>query len=327
MGDRGQLGFAEAFVSAGLGRNRKLERLDGLIDWVPVGRLAADEREARNRSGTGRPPYDPLSMLKALYLQALYDLSDPGLEEALQDRLSFRRFCGFALDAPTPDDTTIWRFREQAGPLLEAAFEEIGRQLDAEGLVVRRGTLMDATLVASARRPPRRSAGAGAGHPEEPDADWTKQNGKAFFGYPFFVHGAHVGVDRGSGLIRRVVLTSAKVYESTVADRLICGDERAVYGDRAYEHKERRARLKAAGIKDRIMHRRHKHMAALPYWQQRRNRLISRRRAPVEAVFSALKRLYGQSRAKSLTLERNTARLMAAVTAYNLRRASLLAGP
>ena len=105
----------------------------------------------------------------------------------------------------------------------------------------------------------------------------------------------------GSGLVRRAVLTSAKVYESTVADRLICGDEKAVYGDRAYEHKERRARLKAAGIKDRIMHRRHKHMAALPLWQQRRNRLISRHRAPVEAVFSALKRLYGQSRAKGLT--------------------------
>ena len=318
MSDRGQLGFAEAFVSAGLGRNPKLERLDGLIDWSPVGRLAADMRRAQ----TGRPPYDPLSMLKALYLQALYDLSDPGLEEALMDRLSFRRFCGFALDAPTPDETTIWRFREQAGPLLKAAFEEIGRQIDKAGLMVRQGTLMDATLVASARRPPRRSAGAGAGHRQEPGADWTKQNGKAFFGYK-----AHVGVDRGSGLVRRAVLTSAKVYESTVADRLICGDEKAVYGDRAYEHKERRARLKAAGIKDRIMHRRHKHMAALPLWQQRRNRLISRHRAPVEAVFSALKRLYGQSRAKGLTLERNTARLMAAVTAYNLRRASLIAGP
>ena len=150
MSDWGQLGFAEAFVSFGLGRNAKLERLDGLIDWAPVGRLATDVRRAQ----TGRPPYDPLSMLKALYLQALYDLSDPGLEEALLDRLSFRRFCGFALDAPTPDETTIWRFREQAGPLLAAAFEEIGRQLDAEGLVVRQGTLMDATLVASARRVP-----------------------------------------------------------------------------------------------------------------------------------------------------------------------------
>ena len=76
------------------------------------------------------------------------------------------------------------------------------------------------------------------------------------------------------------------------------------------------------------MHRRHKHTPRLPHWQQRRNDLIARRRAPVEAVFSALKRFYGLRRAKGLTLERNTARLMAAVTAYNLRRASsLLAGP
>ncbi len=89
-----------------------------------------------------RPPYDGLSMLKALYLQALYDLSDPALEEALLDRLSFRHFCGFALDAPTPDETTIWRFRKQAGDLLTAAFEEIGRQLAAPGLVVRAGTMI-----------------------------------------------------------------------------------------------------------------------------------------------------------------------------------------
>ena len=133
-------------------------------------------------------------------------------------------------------------------------------------------------------------------------------------------------MDQGSSLIRRLVLSSAKTYESEVADRLICGDEGAVYGDRAYEGKPRRARLKAAGIKDRIMHRRNKHMASLPPWQQRRNDLIARRRAPVEAVFSALKRFYGLRRAKSLSLERNTARLYAAATAYNLRRASLIAG-
>ena len=73
------------------------------------------------------------------------------------------------------------------------------------------------------------------------------------------------------------------------------------------------------------MHRRNKHMASLPPWQQRRNDLIARRRAPVEAVFSALKRFYGLRRAKSLSLERNTARLYTAATAYNLRRASLIA--
>ena len=108
--------------------------------------------------------------------------------------------------------------------------------------------------------------------------------------------------------------------ESEVADRLICGDEAAVYGDRAYEQVARRARLKAAGITDRIMHRRNKQRAALPPWQKRRNDLIARRRAPVEAVFSALKRFYGLRRARSPSLDGNSARLFAAAAVYNMRR-------
>lgn len=315
MAQDNQLGFAEAFLGPGVGVNRKLEQLDGLVDWRPLERLAGRLRRGR----TGRPPYAPLSMLKALYLQALYDLSDPGLEEALADRLSFRRFCGFALDAGTPDETTICRFRAQAGTLLARSFEEINRQLEVKGLMVKKGTLMDATLVSSARRAPPIDAGPGARHPQEPAAEWTKKNGKAFFGYK-----AHIGVDEGSGLVRRLIVTSAKVYESEVADELVMGDEGAVYGDKAYEHKARRARLRARGIKDRIMHRRHKHIAALPYWQQQRNRLIARRRAPVEATFSAFKRLYGAGRARTCSLARNTARLLAIATVYNLRRAVLI---
>lgn len=315
MTGKEQIGLVEALLDPKLGSNRRLERLEALIDWTPLARLAKQLR----RATTGRPPYAPLAMLKALYLQALYDLSDPGLEEALMDRLSFRRFCGFALDAGTPDETTICRFRASAGDLLLAAFAEINDQLDAKGLVLRKGTIMDATLIASCDRPPAPEAGLGAGHAQEPEADWTKKEGKAFFGYK-----AHLGVDQGSNLIRRVVLTSAKIYESEVAEQLICGDERAVYGDKAYEHKARRARLKAGGIKDRIMHRRHKHLPELPRWQQRRNDLIAPRRAPVEAVFSALKRLYGLGRARYRTLARNLSRLIASATAYNLRRATHL---
>lgn len=319
MSGERQLGFLEAFVDPGLGTNRKLERLAGLIDWSEVERLVA---ELRPPASTGRPAYAPLAMVKAIYLQALYDLSDPGLEEALSDRLSFRRFCGLALDAPTPDETTICRFRAAAGALLTAALEEINRQLAARGLMVRKGSLLDATLIAASGRPPARSAGLGARHDKEPEADWTRKDGKAFFGYK-----AHLAVDEGSGLVRRVRLTSAKTYESEVADELICGDEAAVYGDRAYEHKDRRARLKAAGIKDRIMHRRHKYLPALPRWQQRRNQLIARRRAPVEAVFSAFKRLYGLARARYRSLARNLTRLLAVITVYNLRRATVISGP
>jgi IS5 family transposase len=300
-----------------LGSNAKLARIDGLIDWSGLEPIVAAVRSAE----TGRPPYSALSMLKALYLQALYDLSDPGLEEALLDRLSFRRFCGFGLDGGTPDETTICRFRAAAAGagLLERCFAEIGRQLDARGLILKKGTLMDASLVKAAHAPPGREVGSGGVHPKEPGADWTKKDGKAHFGYRF-----HVGVDEGSGLIRRCTLTSARVQEPDVASTLVSGDEKAVYADRGYEGRDRRAALKAVGIKDRIMHRRHRYLPVLPRWQARRNALIARRRAPVEAVFSAMKRLYGKGRARCHSLERNSADFFAFAAVYNLRRAALI---
>jgi IS5 family transposase len=316
-----QMSLAEALLHPRMGCNAKLAAMNAQVSWEPIAQLAA---RVRVPAATGRKPYPALAMLKGLYLQSAYDLGDQEMEEALVDRYSFRRFCGFSLEENTPDETTIWRFREAAvaAGVLEAAFGEINRQLAAKGLILKKGTMLDATLVAARHAPPAPAAGLGAMHPKEPEADWTRKGGKAHFGYK-----AHVGVDAGSGLVRSAEFTSARVNDSEVADGLICGDEAAVYADKAYEHKQRRARLKAAGIKDRIMHRRHKHIARLPHWQQRRNDLIARRRAPVEAVFSAGKRLYGLGRARYASLARNAARALAIFTAYNLRRAALLCGP
>lgn len=313
-----QLGFASAFADARLGSNRKLEEIDRLIDWSALEPLAQ-----RLRPGTdGRPPYQGLAMLKALYLQRLYDLSDPALEEALLDRMSFRVFCGFALEDRTPDETTILRFRHDAAQagILEQAFAVVTGQLDGQGLILRSGTMMDASIIRAQRRPPPMSAGRGALNPQEPDAGWTgRSGGKTVLGYK-----AHVGVDQGSGLLRRVVVTSAAVYESQRADDLICNDEGAVYGDRAYPLKARRARLKSLGIKDRIMHRADKHHPRITGWRARWNRLVARRRAPVEAVFSAMKRLYGLARARSPSLAYVAADVLIFATIYNLRRAAIL---
>lgn len=311
-----QLGFAEALIDRRLGSNAKLRRIDELIEWWRLAPLVAPVRNGE----TGRPPYDALSMAKALYLQALYDLSDPGLEEALLDRLSFRRFCGFALDAATPDETTICRFRSAAARAgaLQACFAEVNRQLEAKGLVLKKGTLMDASIVAATHNPPPRDAGMGASHPREPGADWTNKNGKSYFGYKL-----HIGVDEQSGIVRRAVFTSARIADGAVAEMLISGDERAVYADRVYDMKARRQRLRAAGIRDRLMHRANKHHPVLPFWCQRRNRLIARRRAPVESVFSAMKRLYGKARARCHDLQRNAADFFAFLTVFNLRRVSL----
>jgi IS5 family transposase len=310
-----QLSLADALVEGRLGSNEKLARIDALIDWLRLDGLLTGLRSGE----TGRPPYPPLAMLKALYLQALYDLSDPGLEEALLDRLSFRRFCGFALDERTPDETTICRFRLAAARagVLETCLAEVNRQLDARGLMLKKGTLMDASIVTATHKPPRRDAGMGAAHPREPGADWTSKNGKSYFGYKM-----HVGVDEGSGLIRKAAFTLARTPDNNMAEALVSGDEAAVYADRIYESKARRAALKARGIKDRIMHRRHKYMPVLPRWMQIRNRLISRHRAPVESVFSAMKRIYGKARTRCHSLTANAADFLAFATVFNLRRAS-----
>lgn len=316
----GQGSFAEAFLGPGIGRNRRLERIAELIDWREVEQLARRVRKGE----TGRPPHDPLAMVKALLLQQWYGLSDPGLEEALLDRVSFRRFCGFALDGATPDETTLCRFRGDlaAAGLAEKVFAAVLAQLDAKGLILREGTIVDATLVEAGVRKPCGEKGPGAASDLDPDAGWTKagMGRRSLFGYK-----AHVATDVGSGLIRRAKLTPANIYESLVADELIEPDVKAVYADRAYEKKERRAWLKDAGVKDRIMHRRHKHQPGLPYWQAMRNRLIAPIRSAVERTFAVFKERYGWRRVRYRGLMRNEAHLMLIATAFNLRRAERLA--
>lgn len=319
MGERvrDQLSFVDGFVHASVGANAKLDAIEAAIDWSFLEAVVAPLRAGH----MGRPPYDATLMTKALLLAALYDLSDPALEAQLADRLSFRRFCGLALDAPTPDETTICRFRALAAEhgLMQQVLAEVTGQFETQGLILKTGTLMDATLIKAAHKPPPKAAGMGAEHPREPGATWTKKHGQAHFGYKL-----HIGVDQGSGLVRRAVVTGAKTYESEVADALISWDEGAVYGDRAYPKKSRRVALKAHGIKDRIAHRRHKTVAQLSPRRKGWNRAVARRRAPVEAPFSAGKRLYGLARAACHSLKRNTQRFVAFAIVYNLRRATLL---
>ena len=309
--------FADALLPAKVGRNSQLEDVDAMLDWEPVAAVVGDIYAAPE----GRPSYPPLVMVKVLVLQQWYHASDPEIEAALWDRLSFRHFVGLGLQDPVPDHSTISRFRSAlaARGLGERVFAEVTRQLDAAGWLVKAGTLMDATLVAAQARRPSIQDGPGAGSATDPDATWTRKGGQAHFGYQ-----AHLGVDAESGLIRHAVLTPAHVNESEVADTLISGDERAVYADKAYESKARRARLQAQGIKDRIMHRSHKHQRQLPYWQQRRNALIGPRRAPVEHVFGTLKRSYGYRTVRYLGLARNAVELWFKCLAYNLRRAARL---
>jgi IS5 family transposase len=266
-------------------------------------------------------------MFKAMLLAQWYQLSDPALEEALADRISFRRFCGFELDAATPDETTIWRFRDAlaSASLAEMLMAELDRQLGMRGFLVKEGTMIDASLIAAQAARPRDDHVNGEPLPDEParvdpDAAFAKKGDKTVYGYS-----AHVAVDRGSGLIRRAQLTPANVHDSKEADKLVMGDEAAVYADKAYSSHARRAALKARGIKDRIMHRADKHHPELPRWQQRRNALISAARAAIERTFGTLKRSYGYRQVRYYSLAANAVELQLKCFAFNLRRLDTLA--
>jgi len=312
---REQLGFLGAFAPANLGRNDRLDRIGEAVKWYRFEKLL----KKLVPDGPGRPPYDPLVMFKALLLARLYDLSDAGLEEALNDRVSFRRFLGLPLDAIAPDHTTLCRFRNrliEAG-LMEKLFAEFNKQLEGNRMILKRGTMVDATLVeAAAARP------GDDGESSDPDARFAKKQGKAgsVYGYK-----AHVGVDQKSELIRTAVMTPANVNETTVADRLISFDEKAVYGDKGYAKAERRRMLKAAGIKDRIMYKSWGGGPKLTAWQRAQNRLITPIRARVETVFAIFKKHMGYRRVRYIGLIKNQAQLLLLALAYNMKRAAVLA--
>lgn len=321
---QGQGSLADGFTHSRLGGNERLDRIVALIDWRRVERRLAPVRPGR----TGAPPYPALMMFKALLLQQWYGLSDPGLEEALNDRLSFRRFLGLGSDVAAPDHATLWRFREALGRtgVDRRAFAAVNAMLDAKGLVVRQGTLIDASLIAAQSNPPPAPPAAAlpegasrlVGTPREPDADWTRRGRQRHFGYK-----AHVAVDQGSALIRDAKLTPASWNDTRMADGLVQGDERAVYADMAYHTHARCAGLRECGIKPRIMLRPNKHHPLTPR-QRHRNALIRQVRGRVETTFAILKRHYDHRRARYLTLARNATRLLLACTAINLRRAVVL---
>lgn len=296
-------------------RAGRLDRLAALVKWYRFEKVLA---RLRRLDGPGRPAYGSLLMFKALLLQSLYGLSDMELEEALADRLSFRRFVGLGLDETVPDHTTLNRFRNLLveEQLLEKLFAELDRQLDQAGLILRRGTMLDATVIeTAASRPPSGSTEGAVGG--DTDAGFTRRQGKSGFSYGYK---AHVGVDQGSGLIRRVVTTAANVNDTVEADRLICGDEAAVLGDAAYHTKARELSLRERGIKARLMRRPNKHHPQLPARLKRFNRLIAKQRFAVETTFATWKNRMGLRAVRYRGLAKATAQILVAAMAFNMRR-------
>lgn len=319
----GQLGWLDNAMMEVLakrkGRQDTLGEISGQLDWSEFERYLPVV-SAKTR---GEASYPPLMMFKVLLLQRWYGLSDPGMEEALADRLSFRAFAGLSLEDETPDQVTIWRFRERLAKecRLDLLFAALADQLSARGLILRQGTLIDASLIQSAARKPTMQEGKVS--EKDPEATFGANNERRRFTFGYKLH---VAVDAGSGLVRDLRLTTASTQEISVAAELVQGDEAMVYADRGYDAASLHQYLADRGIGDGVM-RRAQRNRPLTADQVERNKELSLRRRPVEAVFGTLKRTYGFSRMRYFSKARNHVALLLACFAFNLKRQHALSVP
>ena len=309
----GQMGFGDMEAMGRVPEGHFLKKIDGQINWRPFEKLL----EPLYHPTQGRPSHPPLVMFKALLLQQWYGLSDPGLEEAICDRLSFQRFLGLSLQDPVPDETRICRFRNMLAQadLGERLFGLLEEQLDAQGLLVRRGSLIDATLVKAQPHAPRKGEAS-----PDPEADWTRRGKDGHFGYK-----VHLSVDQGSDLLRRLALTAASVSESHLFDEMVIGDEAAVFADGAYAKDARKAALRGRGVFCGIINRPWRYRA-ITAQQKRRNKFYSRVRRAVERVIGTLKCRYGLERCRYLGRRRNLNHLWLKGICYNLKKMLVLQG-
>lgn len=286
-----------------------LDEIDQMVDWGVVHRKL---KRILLTSGVGRPSYDALKMFKILLLQRLYDLSDPEMEHQLYDRLSFRTFCHFSFSESLPDETTICRFRSSLVGKSEQLFDLVLDQLDKQGFLLRKGTMVDATIIKSHCKPPC----GGEQSEVDPQAGWTKKNDKYTYGYK-----AHIGVDEGSGVVVNAQTTSAEFHDSQVIHQLVTGEEKAVYADKAYDSKQIRDQLKDHGIKDRILRKKPKGKE-MSSRQKLMNRAYSKIRCGVERVFAHWKMQHGYIQARYRGWDKNQLHLDLLCVAYNLKRAA-----
>ncbi|PZU89599.1 MAG: IS5 family transposase [Shinella sp.] len=285
-----------------------VEDLSGLIDWTPVDQaLAVVSCAAR-----GEPAWPPLALFKAMLLSIWYDLSDVKLAEALDDRASFRRFCGFSRSEPTPERTAFVRFRRSlvAHGLDKSLFDTITGQLKARAIRVKTGKLVDATIIASA------SEDDGEGH-------WVKHRGRPA------VHGfkAHVGADADTALVEEIAVTPANINDGKAGPDALPDNPGDVYADSAYRGDHFGKAVIAKGGTPRIVatgmwgRNETEVRARLDAW----NKPIHRVRGRIEKIFGTWKRSYGLRRMRWRGLAKAGVQIRLTAIAYNLKRSLKIA--
>jgi len=293
-------------------RDRLLAEIEAITPWAAL--VTAVEEHYPKGEGRGRPPIGLERMLRMYVAQHCFGLSDEGIEDAIYDSQAIRRFVGIDLARESaPDATTLLRFRRllEAHDLARGIFEAINAHLAAKGLMLKEGTIVDATIIAAPSSTKNESG------ERDPEMHQAKKGNAWHFGMK-----AHIGVDAESGLTHTVVTTAANVNDVTQAHALLHGAERDVFGDAGYQGVEKRAENQGIAVTWHVAMRPGKRRvlpgtplgAVLKKIEQAKASI----RAKVEHPFLVVKNLFRHRKARYRGLAKNTHQLFTLFGLANL---------
>jgi IS5 family transposase len=290
-------------------KSRRELFLDRMEQVVPWSELLALMEPYYVRAGNGRQPVGLTIMLRTYFVQQWFNLSDPGVEEALDESPALRRFVGVDLGmAPAPDETTVLRFRHllERPQLGEAMLHRVNQHLESQGIRITTGTIVDATIISAPSSTKNRTG------ERDPEMHQTKKGKQWYFGLK-----AHIGVDSKETVVHSVCTSAASVADAHMLPDLLHGGEKKVWGDAAYQGQGEVIREAAPEAQD-MTSRRTKFKNYVDEEAKRKNTTKAKVRARVEHPFRILKRIFGFDKVRYRGLRKNHNRLCACFALVNL---------
>jgi IS5 family transposase len=287
-------------------REKFLQEMDKVIPWKDL--IEIIERHYP-KAGNGRQPMPLEMMLRIYFMQQWYALSDPAMEDGLYDSESMRRFAGIDIaEDVIPDETTILHFRHllEEHQLTKGIFEKTKKYLSDKGLLLKEGTIVDATIINAPSSTKNRD------NTRDQEMKQTKKGNQWYFGMK-----AHVGTDSKTGLAHSIVVTNAGVHDSQVMDELLHGEEQAIYGDRAYTSEKKKKEYEDKGIKWCVNRKACRHYQ-LTSEDVEYNHKQSQIRAKGEHAFLVVKHLWHYQKVRYKGLFKNAAQVFSLFALANL---------
>ncbi|WP_444926027.1 IS5 family transposase [Microbulbifer sp. TRSA002] len=279
-------------------REKFLSQMEILIPWQ---RLEAQITPCYPQGKRGRQPYPLSVMLRIHCMQLFYNLGDPAMEDSLYEIESMRSFAGLTLSNPIPDETTILNFRHllEFNQLGAALFDEINKHLAENGMVLREGTIVDATIISAPTSTKNKKK------ERDPEMHQTKKGNQWHFGMKM-----HIGVDDVLGVIHSIDTTAANSHDVTTTERVLHGEEKRIWGDSGYIGAEKREELKEREA-DWYIAMKPSKLKTLPGRDALRKaeKIKAQIRAKVEHPFRYIKQVFGYDKVRYRGLVKNTERL------------------